>query len=284
MAKKTKKKHLKKQVKVFMAGASSALLLTVCGITANALMTTSEHKEHNEDASDVWDGKTPIITKLDRNYSVENKGDAVEEPTPEQIQDDAEEHITYALAEVGEVHEIQQPVLASARAELPPVIKQISVQTQPQLQSENADYAQPEQTWTNPSTEETWVDPALQEYLAYQQQQEYQEPVYQEQPAYTGAVLTARMGTIQGPSGKETYYNLPMSGVLNIMRGIGNQDGYWVRDDGVKMLGDYVMVAANLDIHPRGSLVETSLGTGIVCDTGTFIYSNPYQIDVATTW
>lgn len=96
--------------------------------------------------------------------------------------------------------------------------------------------------------------------------------------------LTKSAGVVYRPSGKETYYNLNMSGVVNIMRDMGNEDEYWVRDDGVKMLGDYVMVAADFNTRPRGSLVETSLGTGIVCDTGTFTYSDPTQIDVATAW
>lgn len=101
---------------------------------------------------------------------------------------------------------------------------------------------------------------------------------------WTGAKLTASAGTVTGPSGKETYYNLEMSGVISIMRGLGNTDEYWIRSDGVKMLGNYVMVAADLSIRPRGTLVETSLGTGIVCDTGSFIYSNPTQLDIATNW
>lgn len=101
---------------------------------------------------------------------------------------------------------------------------------------------------------------------------------------WDGPVLTAFAGTVTGPSGKETYYNLNMSGVVSIMRGLGNNDEYWVRDDGVKMLGDYVMVAANLDVHPRGSLVETSLGMGIVCDTGSFASGNPNQLDIAVNW
>ena len=108
--------------------------------------------------------------------------------------------------------------------------------------------------------------------------------VYEEEHRWKGPVLTKSRGTITGPSGKETYYNLNMNGVVRIMRRMGNEDEYWVRDDGVKMLGDYVMVAANLKIRPRGSLVETSLGTGIVCDTGTFVHSNPTQIDVAVAW
>ena len=101
---------------------------------------------------------------------------------------------------------------------------------------------------------------------------------------WKGPVLTRSRGTITGPSGKETYYNLNMDGVVSIMRGMGNDDEYWVRDDGCKMLGDYIMVAADLDLRPRGSLVDTSLGKGIVCDTGSFANSNPYQIDIAVTW
>ncbi len=109
-------------------------------------------------------------------------------------------------------------------------------------------------------------------------------PMYTENNRWKGPVLSRRRGTITGPSGKETYYNLNMNGVVRIMRRMGNEDEYWVRDDGVKMLGDYVMVAANLNIRPRGSLVETSLGTGIVCDTGGFAKKNPYQLDIAVTW
>ena len=75
-----------------------------------------------------------------------------------------------------------------------------------------------------------------------------------------------------------------MSGVVSIMRGMGNNDSYWVRGDGCKMLGNYIMVAANLSVHPRGSLVETSLGTGIVCDTGGFAAGNANQLDIATSW
>lgn len=102
--------------------------------------------------------------------------------------------------------------------------------------------------------------------------------------AWTGPVLTKRAGTVQGPSGKETYYNLDMSGVVKIMRSMGSTDEYWVREDGVKMLGNYIMCAANLSVHPRGSLVESSLGTCIVCDTGSFAQSNPNQLDIAVNW
>lgn len=107
---------------------------------------------------------------------------------------------------------------------------------------------------------------------------------WEEEHRWKGPVLSKGRGVNYGPSGKETYYNLNMSGVVRIMRNMGNTDEYWVRDDGCKMLGDYIMVAANLGLHPRGSIVETSLGEGIVCDTGGFAKRNPNQIDIAVTW
>lgn len=107
---------------------------------------------------------------------------------------------------------------------------------------------------------------------------------YFEENIYRGPSLTRGRGTIQGPSGKETFYNLNMNGVVSIMRRMGYDYEYWVRDDGVKMFGNYVMVAANLKLRPRGSLIQTSLGMGIVCDTGGFAKRNPTQLDIATTW
>lgn len=101
---------------------------------------------------------------------------------------------------------------------------------------------------------------------------------------WDGSVLSKKKGVNQGPSGKETYYNLPMDGIVKMMRGMGNNDEHWIREDGVHMLGDYVMVAANLSVHPRGSYVETSLGIGVVTDTGGFAEHNPTQLDIATVW
>lgn len=94
-------------------------------------------------------------------------------------------------------------------------------------------------------------------------------------------VLTPSKGVNYFNGRKETYYNLDMSGYVSIMRSLGNSDEYWIRSDGCKMLGDYIMCAANLSIYPRGSLVETSLGTAIVVDTG-YLESN--QIDIAVSW
>jgi len=104
---------------------------------------------------------------------------------------------------------------------------------------------------------------------------------------WTGSVITASGGVNYGPSGYETYYNLPMGGVIDIMRSAGFDEEeypYWVREDGAKMLGPYIMVAASLDLRPRGSIVECSLGTALVCDTGGFASSNPTQLDIAVDW
>ena len=102
--------------------------------------------------------------------------------------------------------------------------------------------------------------------------------------SWNGVKLNAYNGMIEGPSGTETYYNLDMSGVIRIMKNHGYDYEYSVREDGVKLYGGYVMVAANLNLRPRGTIIETSLGTGIVCDTGDFAYRNPTQLDIAVNW
>jgi len=102
---------------------------------------------------------------------------------------------------------------------------------------------------------------------------------------WTGEKLNRHDGTANGPSGKETYYNLNMSRCIYYMQQLGYYEKYWVRSDGVKMYGNAIMVAANLKQHPKGSLVETSLGTGIVVDTGEFTTNGSgVALDIAVTW
>jgi len=102
---------------------------------------------------------------------------------------------------------------------------------------------------------------------------------------WTGEKLNRHDGTANGPSGKETYYNLNMSRCIYYMQQLGYYEKYWVRSDGVKMYGNAIMVAANLKQHPKGSLVETSLGTGIVVDTGEFTTNGSgVTLDIAVTW
>ena len=96
--------------------------------------------------------------------------------------------------------------------------------------------------------------------------------------------LTPSAGVFYGPSGKETYYNLPMGGVIAIAQAAGIQGNYWERSDGAKMYGNYIMCACGFTVRPRGTIVQTSLGPGICLDTGGFAANDPYQIDLAVTW
>ena len=96
--------------------------------------------------------------------------------------------------------------------------------------------------------------------------------------------LTKRGGVYWFGNQKETYYNLDMSGIVRRAKNDGIEGDYWVRSDGAKMYGDYIMIAANWSVHPYGSIVQTSLGAGIVLDTGGFAANNPNQVDIATSW
>lgn len=112
---------------------------------------------------------------------------------------------------------------------------------------------------------------------------------------HTG-MLTARKGYITdgpaGPNGNdgyETWYDLDMKGVVDIMRGLGYSEEeypYWVREDGCKMFGPYIMVAGDIvNTRKRGDIVETSLGTAMVCDYCEYAVKwRQYQLDIATDW
>ena len=125
----------------------------------------------------------------------------------------------------------------------------------------------------------------------YEENTEEQENV--ENVVYTQnhnqSVLNSRMGinyfvSTDGVEHRESYYNLPMNGCISIMNSLGYYLEYWVRDDGVKMYGDYVMVAAELGKYPKGTIVETSLGLGMVVDTGEFTKTYPEGWDIAVEW
>ena len=93
-------------------------------------------------------------------------------------------------------------------------------------------------------------------------------------------VLTAGLGRIQYGNHIETWYDLPMDKVVENAQEVIPCE-YWVRDDGVKMFGEWVIVASHPSVT-RYSLVETSLGQGIVLDRHTAGDTELY--DIATDW
>lgn len=96
-------------------------------------------------------------------------------------------------------------------------------------------------------------------------------------------ILTKELGRIQGVQTVETYYNLPMDRVVQNMRERGYNEfdyPFYIREDGVKMLGDFVIVAADLNEYQRGTVVYTTLGQGLVCDTGEDLDG----FDIAVDW
>jgi len=107
-------------------------------------------------------------------------------------------------------------------------------------------------------------------------QQQQQQAARQQSYSSSGSRLTRSSGVNYYNGNKETYYNLDMSGVISNAQSMGIQGNYWIRDDGVKMYGDYVIVAAQMD---KGTIISTSLGTGIVLD-----YCPANSVDIATNW
>ncbi len=86
----------------------------------------------------------------------------------------------------------------------------------------------------------------------------------------------------KGISHRETYYDLDMG---RVMQSCGQGGYYTVRPDGAKVDRDgYILIAANYGNYPKCSLVETSLGTGKVYDTGGFAARHPHGFDLATDW
>lgn len=95
-------------------------------------------------------------------------------------------------------------------------------------------------------------------------------------------ILTARLGTINFQGHKETYYNLPMKRIeARANEYYGLENVFAIREDGVKTYNGFVIVAANWEVHPFGSVIETSRGVGLVLDHTT---TDKETIDIATNW
>lgn len=132
-------------------------------------------------------------------------------------------------------------------------------------------------------------EPAEEEPAESEPEPEPEEPV-------DDTPLNAYMGVNYYNGHKETYYNMYMGGLIEAMNRGGwayndciNKDiidnildtsGYWIRSDGCKMFGSYIILAASEYEYRRGSIVSTSLGTGIVLDRGV----GPGVIDIAVNW
>ena len=95
-------------------------------------------------------------------------------------------------------------------------------------------------------------------------------------------ILTASLGRITFNGHTETWYDLPMDRVIQTADAmIGVSDMYYIREDGVKMYGPWVIVAAHPSVT-RYTIVQTSLGEGIVLDRHTC--QDAELIDIATDW
>lgn len=119
--------------------------------------------------------------------------------------------------------------------------------------------------------------------------------------SWTGPVLQKGVGTVQGPSGRETYYNQPIDPHFNIHTHQGNMlkssmdklgleypRDYHVSENGVQMLGPYVMCAADV-VSPssgrhKGDIVDTSLGKAIIVDHCAAAQSERGLIDICVNW
>ena len=112
---------------------------------------------------------------------------------------------------------------------------------------------------------------------------------------WDGTVLNSNIGVIEnGPSGEyETYYDADviseagMDNCVKYMRELGYDEEtypYYIREDGVRMFGDYVMVAANTNVLPKGSVLETTLGTAMVVDHCENSEKQAHLVDIAVNW
>ena len=119
--------------------------------------------------------------------------------------------------------------------------------------------------------------------------------------SWDGPVIAKGIGTVMGPSGRETYYNqnslIPKhfdihtyqgEELHNSMERLGLEypRDYHVSDYGVDMLGQYVMCAADVVTSDRkkGDILDTSLGKAIIVDHCEAAQSEPGLIDISVQW
>ena len=187
---------------------------------------------------------------------------------------DVQKEVTMEIATITDATETDATITDATETDVTEEVTTEEVTEEPEVEKEEKEdilIAAPTPLITEATTEAPVV-PAPQP----------EQPKYEPQP---GDHLTKSGGVYYGPSGKETYYNLNMNGVVSNAQNMGIEGEYWVREDGCKMYGDYIICAADLNVHPRGSLVESSLGTCIVLDTGGFATNGSgVALDIAVDW
>ena len=97
-----------------------------------------------------------------------------------------------------------------------------------------------------------------------------------------GLILTAKLGRITFEDHQETWYNLLMHNIVDKAHDNGLDGEYWEREDGCKMLAEYIICAGAVDRY--GECIRTSRGDGLILDTGDFAKKEPTTIDIAVTW
>ena len=95
-------------------------------------------------------------------------------------------------------------------------------------------------------------------------------------------VLTAAKGVNTFMDHEERWYNLDMSRVVQTAKKNGIPGSYSVRPDGVKTYNGFVICAGAPERY--GEIIDTSLGKGLIIDTGEFVEEDPTMIDIATNW
>ena len=94
-------------------------------------------------------------------------------------------------------------------------------------------------------------------------------------------------GYYEGPNGKEFYYNIDAYGIIKLARSKGYDEEsypYWVREDGCRMFGKYIICAVDYNKHSYGSIINTSLGKAICLDTGGLLIDGTRDVDILTDW
>ena len=84
---------------------------------------------------------------------------------------------------------------------------------------------------------------------------------------------------VDGPSGIETCFNENIEEILDNMWNNGFIGEYWIREDGVKMFGKYIICKANPNNKSLGTIIPTTIGIAIVCDVNT-----EENVCIAVTW